>query len=78
MRQNREIHIAAALVTRPDGNSLFVCKRGTAVFMQPGGKLDADEVPVDTLRRELVEELRLDVSAQVPVPLGRFSAPAVN
>ncbi len=32
------IRIAAALITRADGRVLLVRKRGTALFLQPGGK----------------------------------------
>jgi len=72
------IRIAAALVTGRDGRVLLVRKRGTAVFMQPGGKIEPGEAPVDALRRELLEELGLVVSPSSPVPIGRFSAVAAN
>jgi len=79
MPQNREIRVAAAMLTRTDdGKMLFVRKRGTSAFMQPGGKLEPGEEPVDALCRELREELQLCVERTSPRYLGRFSAPAAN
>lgn len=73
-----EIHIAAAAILREDGAILLVRKRGTTAFMQPGGKIDVGETPVAALRRELFEELGLNIQAENAVYLGRFSAPAAN
>lgn len=73
-----EIRIAAAAILRDDGATLLVRKRGTSAFMQPGGKIDGDETPVNALRRELFEELALHIQPQDAEYLGRFSAPAAN
>jgi 8-oxo-dGTP pyrophosphatase MutT (NUDIX family) len=73
-----EIRIAAAAILREDGAMLLVRKRGTTAFMQPGGKIDGDETPVAALRRELIEELRLDIRTEDALYLGRFAAPAAN
>ncbi|HVR54295.1 MAG TPA: NUDIX domain-containing protein [Pseudorhodoferax sp.] len=78
MVSDNVIRIAAALITRPDGQALLVRKRGTDIFMQPGGKIEAGEAPVDALCRELAEELGLVVAPSEPVHLGRFAAPAAN
>ena len=72
------IRIAAALVVRPDGRTLLVRKRGTAAFMQPGGKIEAGEDAAAALCRELREELGLSVDAGDVQAMGRFSAPAAN
>lgn len=72
------IRIAAALLLGPDGQTLLVRKRGTQAFMQPGGKIDAGEQPVEALARELHEELGLEIEPSDAVYLGHFSAPAVN
>lgn len=74
----KTIHIAAALLIDPAGRTLLVRKRGTQVFMQPGGKIDAGETPVQALVRELHEELGVRVDPEQAVHLGRFSAPAAN
>lgn len=75
--RSRTIRIAAAVVLGDGGRTLLVRKRGTAAFMQAGGKLGDDEAPLDALRREIREELGCGLSG-TPVALGRFTAPAVN
>lgn len=72
------IHIAAALLIGPDGRTLLVRKRGTEAFMQPGGKIEAHEQPVNALARELEEELGLVIDPSQATFLGQFSAPAAN
>lgn len=72
------IRIAAALLIDPQGQTLLVRKRGTQAFMQPGGKIEAHEQPVDALARELHEELGLQIDPLKAGYLGVFSAPAVN
>ncbi|BCX66382.1 MULTISPECIES: NUDIX hydrolase [Pseudomonas] len=72
------IHIAAALLIGPDGRTLLVRKRGTQAFMQPGGKIEAHEQPVNALARELEEELGLVIDPAHATFLGQFSAPAAN
>ncbi|GGU66933.1 DNA mismatch repair protein MutT [Pseudomonas laurentiana] len=72
------IRIAAALLIDPQGQTLLVRKRGTQAFMQPGGKIEAHERPVDALARELHEELGLQIDPLQAGYLGSFSAPAAN
>ncbi|WP_210640559.1 MULTISPECIES: NUDIX domain-containing protein [unclassified Pseudomonas] len=72
------IRIAAALLIGPDGHTLLVRKRGTRAFMQPGGKIEAHEQPVQALARELEEELGLTIDPAQARYLGLFSAPAAN
>jgi 8-oxo-dGTP diphosphatase len=64
-------------VIRDDaGRMLVVRKRGTAIFMKPGGKREPGEDDLAALARELDEEIgcRL-VGATL---LGAFEAPAAN
>lgn len=74
----KTLRIAAALLIGNDGQTLLVRKRGTQVFMQPGGKIDAGEQPVQALARELHEELGLRIDPAAAQYLGQFSAPAAN
>ena len=57
------IRIAAAIILDSDGRVLLVRKRGSAFFMQPGGKHEPGESDLDALRRELREELRSGLDA---------------
>ncbi|HQR89269.1 MAG TPA: NUDIX domain-containing protein, partial [Caulobacter sp.] len=70
------INIVTAVIRDDAGRMLVVRKRGTAIFMKPGGKREPGEDDVTALARELDEELgcRL-VEAKL---LGRFEAPAAN
>jgi 8-oxo-dGTP diphosphatase len=72
------IRIVAAVLRDAEGRWLLVRKRGTAVFMQPGGKLEPGEAAAGALVRELAEELGLHVGADQLGHIGRFTAPAAN
>lgn len=65
------IEVACALVRDGDGRFL-ACRRASHVrdagaweFL--GGKIEVGEDPADCVRRELLEELSVDASAQAPV-----------
>ena len=46
--------------------------------MQPGGKIDADELPLQTLAREIEEELGCSIVRDSEEYLGRHFATAAN
>lgn len=72
------ISVVAALIRDGAGRVLLVRKRGTAAFMQPGGKRDAGESDVAALSREIVEELGCRVVSGSAQALGVFDCPAAN
>lgn len=76
--QSHVIRVAAALIVDNTGRLLLVRKRGTTVFMQPGGKYEPGESGAQTLARELHEELGLTLAPAALKPLGTFTAPAAN
>lgn len=72
------IHVSAAVITDAAGRVLFVRKRGTSVFMQPGGKPEPGESAAEALARELEEEIGLVVAPEALEPWGTFEADAAN
>jgi len=72
------IRIAAAIIFNAAGHVLVARKRGSSVFMQPGGKIEAHETPAEALARELKEEIALVAPPHQSVYLGKFRADAAN
>jgi len=72
------IRIVAALVQDESRRVLLVRKKGTRVFLQPGGKLRHSESDLAALKRELGEELRCSVRPGSALFLGTLTAPAAN
>jgi 8-oxo-dGTP diphosphatase len=72
------ISIVAAMIRDEWGRMLVVRKRGTAAFMQPGGKRDAGEDDLTALGREIGEELGCRMVPGSARPLGEFECPAAN
>lgn len=75
---SKVIRIAAALIDDGCGRVFLVRKRGTAAFMQAGGKIDRDETPFDALMRELLEELEFSPAPDEAKFLGTYSCLAAN
>ena len=78
MNANKTLHLATAAIVDNAGRCLLVRKRGTTHFMQPGGKIEAGEAPIQALQRELHEELNFDISSLEPVWVASLSDVAVN
>ncbi|WP_231916295.1 NUDIX hydrolase [Microbacterium karelineae] len=75
----KRIHVSAVVLRHPDtGELLTVRKRGTTMFMQPGGKPDPGESAVDAAVREVREELGVVLDPLELRLLGVFEAPAAN
>lgn len=72
------LRIAAAVIVDDGNRILLVRKQGTTAWMQPGGKLEANEAPDAALARELFEELGLVVDPMTFEHWGRFTAAAAN
>lgn len=70
--------IATACLLDGAGRVLVVRKRGTSLFMLPGGKLEAGETSRQALRRELHEELDLRIENLQLQSLGHFRSRAAN
>lgn len=72
------IRVSAVLAVDDAGRLLVVRKRGTQVWMQPGGKPEPGESPAETLTRELHEELGVRLDPAELEPLGTFTTAAAN
>ena len=72
------VRVSAAVVLDDAGRALLVRKRGTHVFMQPGGKPEPGESAADALVRELAEEVGVRVPVSHVRALGTFRADAAN
>lgn len=72
------IRVAAAVIVDEEGRLLLVRKRGTGMFMQPGGKIEPGETPAAALARELREEVGLHLDPAQFEYLGRFATDAAN
>jgi 8-oxo-dGTP diphosphatase len=68
----------AAVITDPRGRVLLVRKRGSDTFIQPGGKREAGESALQTLARELREELGVRLHDDSAELLGTYEDRAVN
>ncbi|KAB2701607.1 MULTISPECIES: NUDIX hydrolase [Brucella] len=74
----KTILIAAAIVRDEAGRFLLARKRGSEIFFQPGGKIDAGEQPETALIREIEEELGIRIDEDQLSYAAKMSAPAAN
>lgn len=70
----RWITVVAAALQRADGRWLMQRrpegKHHAGLWEFPGGKVEADEMPIESLRRELAEELGIACHADACTPVG--------
>lgn len=72
------LNIAAVRITDSEGRLLAVRKAGTQRWMQPGGKLEPGEAPLQAALRELREELGVEWAPERLSSLGVWEGPAAN
>jgi len=72
------IYLANALVTDTEGRMLAVRKKNSVYFQMVGGKIDNLEEPIETLKREFLEEINIDITQHQVSFLGQHTAMAVN
>lgn len=70
------ITVAAAVILNEQNQLLLVRKQNTQFFMQVGGKLEVNELPEQTMLREIHEEI--GVHAKIQQFIGRFETRAAN
>ena len=70
------ITVAAAIILDEQQQLLLVRKKNTQFFMQVDGKLELDELPEQTMLREIKEEIGVDATIEQFV--GRFETRAAN
>jgi 8-oxo-dGTP diphosphatase len=75
-KPDKVIDIVTAVIRDEAGRMLVVRKRGTAIFMKPGGKREPGEDDLTALARELDEEIGCRLTGAAL--LGTFEAPAAN
>mgnify|MGYP001585875413 CR=1 FL=1 len=72
-----DIHKAAGVLLK-DRKFLITRTKGKSFFISPGGKVETGESVKDALRRELSEELSIEVNIADLEKFGTFFAPAAG
>ena len=70
------ITVAAGIVMNEQQQLLLVRKKNTSCFMQVGGKLEVNELPEQTILREIEEEI--GCQAKIQHYSGRFETQTAN
>ena len=73
-----QIYLANALVTDAQGRMLAVRKKKSQFFQMVGGKIEGEEEPIETLQREFLEEINIDITQHQVKVLGKHTTTAVN
>ncbi|MHC5311034.1 NUDIX hydrolase [Myroides sp. LJL116] len=78
MLQKNHLYLACALITNEFNEMLIVKKLKTNVFIMPGGKIEQQETPTQALKREIAEELNLQIDVSKMHFLSKHTAIAAN
>lgn len=78
MPQKNHLYLACALITNEFNEMLIVKKLKTNVFIMPGGKIEQQETPTQALKREIAEELKLQIDVSQMHFLSKYTAIAAN
>jgi 8-oxo-dGTP diphosphatase len=60
------VRVIGAAVVGPRGLLLVAKRAAPDIYYLPGGKPEADEAPLDCLRREVLEELGVEIDTAEP------------
>lgn len=77
MTSRIDIRKAGAVLIQ-DRKFLVSRSAGKDFFIAPGGKLEHNETPVEALKRELQEEIQIDIDTSTLEHLGTFYAEAAG
>lgn len=72
------LFVVSVTLRNARGDLLVVRKRGTSVFMLPGGKVEPGESHTEAAVREVGEEVGVRLDPEEVALLGRWSADAAN
>ncbi|MCT1529760.1 NUDIX domain-containing protein [Sphingobacterium daejeonense] len=78
MKLNNYITIAVGIIINDRNELLTVQKKGSLYYQLPGGKIEVDEIPIESLIRELNEELNIHFTTADCQLIGVHEAQAVN
>ncbi len=77
MTEQADIHKAGGVLIK-DRHFLVTRAYGKDVFVAPGGKLEEGETAIAALIREMMEEVRVEISEADLEPIGTFHANAAG
>ena len=72
------IYLVNSLVTDPEGRMLAVRKKKSHYFQMVGGKRETNEELLETLHREFLEEINVNIHQHQVTLLGQHTSVAVN